>query len=105
MARVRCAHGSPRGLGLGRDAVRDDSFGARFDADDDLGRLDRRITPQWLPGVDPVKFMTHQWRLDVRDANLAETELDGPLQELSVRVDADRRTAVAGPVEHQLGDL
>jgi hypothetical protein len=67
--------------------------------------VDGRITAQWLPGVDPVHFRSDQWRLDVRDANLAETELDGPLQGLSVRFDADRRTAVAGPVEHKLGDL
>ena len=50
----------------------------RFDADDVLGRLDRRIAAERLPGVDPVLFPTDHRRLHVRDADLAEAELESP---------------------------
>src|SRR5271157_1082708 len=101
----RRVHGSPRGLLVGRDGVRDDGYGLRFDASYVVRRLDCRIAAERLPRVDPVRLPTDHRRLQVRDADLAETELDGPLQEVSVGVDANGRAGIARAVEDQLGDL
>src|SRR5271157_5314522 len=101
----RCAHGSPRGLVVSRDGVRDDGYGLRFDADDVVSRLDCRIAAEGLPRVDPGRLPTDHRRLHVRDADLAEAELNSSLQEVSVGVDADRRAGIARTIEDQFGDL
>ena len=83
-------------------------FGGRrggLDADDVVGRLERRLLRQRLPGVGPPGVSAHDRRVGVGvdDRDLGEAEADRPRQELAVEVEAHRRTGVARPGQDQLG--